>query len=135
MLKHTDLYTTNGGFQIKMATSQLDNSIAKLLAKVDKDISNFSAKQLLLTKQSANLMAMDKNLVTDDETVHDIFSELNSAQILHFLKYFKPDELSPDPVPKSVIQQVEETVAKQKKLNLNVDPAQVAKLNVFAELE
>ena len=57
-------------------------------------------RQLQRTREAANLFAMDKTVLTDDDAVRAAFSVLNAAQLARLLQYYHPDAfntLSVDP--------------------------------------
>mmetsp|Transcript_8537 Transcript_8537/g.11795 ORF Transcript_8537/g.11795 Transcript_8537/m.11795 type:complete len:1108 (-) Transcript_8537:45-3368(-) len=131
LLKRPDLFTCNSGFQIKMALSQVENSVSK----VDKQLSGIVSKQFNHIKEAVNLLLMDKTIVGDEETVKQIFSHLNLIQIKHVLDRFKPDELSPEPVPEKVKRAIDDACKRSgSELSLELDPMKIERVNLLSEL-
>ena len=88
LLRRPDLFTASNGFQIKMAISQVEGA----LGKVDKQLLSIAHSQLNHMREVADLLVLDKSIVSDETTVSQIFSHLNVVQIKHILDKFKPDE-------------------------------------------
>jgi len=125
-IKQPQLYTAGRGFQIKMALSQVDSSLSKQGALL-------SNKQLNYVKESANLLIMDKSIMSDSSIIKQIFTHLNVLQIRHIVERFKPDELAPDKTPESVKQSLKEACLRKENaaLYLDLDPLEVKPQNLL----
>jgi len=116
-LRHTELYTAGNAFKIKMTISQFES----LAAKVDKRIQSSASKQLNHLREAANLLVVEKSMLTDADTVAQVCTHLNLKQVKHIIDNFKPDDISPDAVPKEVLEAISAHVQKLPNLDLEID--------------
>eukprot|EP01132_Coremiostelium_polycephalum_P008014 gene8014-9859_t len=92
--------TPSSGFKIKLSLSLIEDWIS----------TNEERETLVKTKdhlgaiiEASNLMVIDKSIFTDSESIVSAFTTLNILHIKKLLEIWKPDHLSPDPIPSSVI--------------------------------
>eukprot|EP01117_Protostelium_nocturnum_P020416 TRINITY_DN916_c0_g1_i1.p1 TRINITY_DN916_c0_g1~~TRINITY_DN916_c0_g1_i1.p1 ORF type:complete len:1118 (+),score=422.97 TRINITY_DN916_c0_g1_i1:178-3531(+) len=127
LIQKPDLFTCSAGFQIKMAISQVESNVSKL----DKSLT-FINKSLNHIKEAVNFLVMDKSIVSDADMVEQIFSHLNVIQLKHMIDRFKPDELSPDPVPEVAKKAVADATKKRSDLPLELDAMEIKKVNLLS---
>ncbi|EGG18113.1 hypothetical protein DFA_06780 [Cavenderia fasciculata] len=82
-------------FTVKMSISRLKEWCSQTIFKNACD-------QLDSSLEVANLFVVDKSVVVDVEGIKSIFQKLNLLQIKRLLESWRPDELSPDPLPNSL---------------------------------
>jgi hypothetical protein len=125
-LRQPQLFTASRGFKIKMAISQIESSLSKHSA-------TFANKQFNYIKEAANLLVMDKSLMSDTSLIQQIFSHLNFLQVKHIVERFKPDELSPDKTPENVKQTLRDLCLQKEnsKLSLDLDPMAIKPINLL----
>eukprot|EP01114_Cavostelium_apophysatum_P012934 TRINITY_DN3021_c0_g1_i6.p1 TRINITY_DN3021_c0_g1~~TRINITY_DN3021_c0_g1_i6.p1 ORF type:complete len:1113 (-),score=533.61 TRINITY_DN3021_c0_g1_i6:18-3356(-) len=129
LLSRQELFKCSAGFKIKMAISKIEAA----LGKVDKHL---FGNHLNHIKEAANLLIMDKSIVSDEETVANIFSHLNIKQIKQIVVSFVPDDYAPDPVPDNVKRALESAASKPSNYDLpvEIDHMKIKSLNIGAEL-
>jgi len=88
------------GFTIKLSLSKIEDWLSSI---DDRDLLIPTRDNLMAIIEAANLMVIDKSIFTDSESIISAFSTLNILQIKKLLEIWKPDHLSPDPIPSSVI--------------------------------
>jgi len=129
LLKKPELYTAGSGFQIKMSISQVET----VMGKVDKQLQSMAHQELNHIREVANLLVMDKSIVSDDATAAQIFSHINVAQIRHILEKFKPDDVAPDVVSPTVKRALDDAIKKNPSLKdaIQLDPMAIKKVNLL----
>jgi len=120
LLKRTDLFNASGGFQIKMSLSKLEGSLGKL----DKQL-HLITKNLNHIKEVANLLVIDKSVVSDEDAIKSVFSNVNIRVVDHVLQKFKPDEMAPDTIPDTIKRNVSLAAKNHPELKLELDPSEV----------
>ncbi|KAF2069085.1 hypothetical protein CYY_009596 [Polysphondylium violaceum] len=88
------------GFTIKLSLSKIEDWLSTI---DDRELLIPTRDNLMAIIEAANLMVIDKSIFTDSESIISAFSTLNILQIKKLLEIWKPDHLSPDPIPSSVI--------------------------------
>eukprot|EP01116_Phalansterium_solitarium_P019767 TRINITY_DN563_c0_g1_i8.p1 TRINITY_DN563_c0_g1~~TRINITY_DN563_c0_g1_i8.p1 ORF type:complete len:818 (+),score=352.88 TRINITY_DN563_c0_g1_i8:572-3025(+) len=133
LLSAPQLFTCNSGFQIKISLSQVEST----LGKADKHLLSIANNQFGHIREAANLLAMDKSLVADEEMIEQVFSSLNVVQIKHIVDRFKPDDVSPVPVDRAVRKSLEDLCQKAKNLRLplELEAMKISKINLLASLD
>ncbi|PRP81448.1 hypothetical protein PROFUN_10978 [Planoprotostelium fungivorum] len=127
LIQRPELFTCSAGFQIKMSLSQVEAGIQKL----DKSLT-FVSKHLNHIKDAVNFLVMDKSIVNDAEMAEQIFPHLNVVQLKHMIEAFKPDDLSPEPVPDVARRAVAEAAKARDYLPLELDPMDIERVNLVA---
>jgi myosin heavy subunit len=94
LMEHTErLSSTTHGFEIALAVSTL-------LEWSDRHVSGLPRDQLFQhVLQAANVMVMDKSLLTDKETLTSVWPALNPSQIYRLISFFSSDPTASDAVP------------------------------------
>jgi hypothetical protein len=79
---------------------------------------------------------MDKTIVGDSDVRNQVFSHLNLVQISYILKYFEPDEFSPEPIPDRVKRTIEDAVRREnaESLSMQLDPLHIEYVNLCMDL-
>ncbi|EGG22870.1 hypothetical protein DFA_05000 [Cavenderia fasciculata] len=90
----------SSGFKIKLSLSKIEDWVA---SSEERDLLNYCRDFLGGIADAANLMVIDKSIFTDTESIQSAFTTLNVLQIKRLLEIWKPDQLSPDPIPSSVL--------------------------------
>jgi len=133
LMKKTNLFRCNSGFQIKMLLSKIDSVCSKTLKQLNLNVA-MSHDHLGFIKEAANLLVMDKSIMGDEETRKQIFTKLNILQISYIMKYFEPDDTAPDPIPEKVKRAIEAASAQAQRRNdsvkLELDPTDVKRVNL-----
>ena len=88
LVKDESLCTCDRVFKIRQAMSAVESWLLK-----DSEIAA-AKRQLQHIREVANLFAMDKTILTDDEAINAAFSALNVTQLARLLEYFHPDDLN-----------------------------------------
>jgi len=88
LVKDESLCTCDRVFKIRKAMSAVESWLLK-----DSEIAS-AKRQLQRIREVANLFAMDKTILTDDEAIHAAFSALNIPQLARLLEYYHPDDLN-----------------------------------------
>eukprot|EP01119_Soliformovum_irregulare_P009736 TRINITY_DN233_c1_g1_i3.p1 TRINITY_DN233_c1_g1~~TRINITY_DN233_c1_g1_i3.p1 ORF type:complete len:1129 (-),score=594.88 TRINITY_DN233_c1_g1_i3:46-3432(-) len=130
LIKRTDLFTANQGFQIKMSISQVEKEISK----IDKQLGSAAHKNLNFIKETANLFVMDKSIMADTDTAREIFTNLNVVQIRYILNKYKADDASPDPVSAATKRVWDDLCNRRENsgLPLEMDPVKINRSNLLA---
>ncbi|EGC35765.1 hypothetical protein DICPUDRAFT_151845 [Dictyostelium purpureum] len=98
----SDKYCTPAnGFKLKLSLSKFDDWISSC---EERELLEPCRHQFMAIIEAANLMVIDKSIFTDSESILTAFETLNVLQIKKLLEVWKPDSLSPDPIPMSVMQ-------------------------------
>ena len=108
--------TCGMALHIKAAISALES-----FATRDREFA-LSRKRLLLIKDTANLLMMDKKLLTDDEVFATAIPSLNMSQVLKILENFTPDSYINTPVEPSIMQLTRSRVNTRGRQQIKVDP-------------
>ncbi|KYR01299.1 hypothetical protein DLAC_02020 [Tieghemostelium lacteum] len=95
-----NMCSPSSGFKIKLSISMIEDWISQL---EERDLLLPSKEYLSVITEASNLMVIDKSIFTDSEAILSAFSTLNILQIKKLLEIWKPDQLSPDPIPSSVL--------------------------------
>eukprot|EP01117_Protostelium_nocturnum_P013740 TRINITY_DN515_c0_g2_i2.p1 TRINITY_DN515_c0_g2~~TRINITY_DN515_c0_g2_i2.p1 ORF type:complete len:571 (-),score=89.77 TRINITY_DN515_c0_g2_i2:135-1847(-) len=134
LLKKTNIFKTGFGFKLKMLISRLEMATSKSI-KANLNTTYQSGEHLHFIKEAANLLVMDKNMMSDSDVRSQMFTHLNPVQIAYFLKYFEPDEDAPDPVPNSVKRAVDEDAKKQgNNSTMQMDSFHIENVNLVGNL-
>ncbi|KAH3745530.1 DIL domain [Pelomyxa schiedti] len=113
LLSKPELCTCSNGFQIRLALSELEEFF-KRYSTISR-----AAAFLEHVRQAATLLVLDKSILLDPKHSATVFGVLNSAQIFRLVQFFKPDSLSPSPVPEAVLDRVGKTDSAAMKFELD----------------
>eukprot|EP01119_Soliformovum_irregulare_P025369 TRINITY_DN9371_c0_g2_i1.p1 TRINITY_DN9371_c0_g2~~TRINITY_DN9371_c0_g2_i1.p1 ORF type:complete len:718 (+),score=237.13 TRINITY_DN9371_c0_g2_i1:373-2526(+) len=127
-LKKTDCFTSKFGFNMKMSISQIESA----MSKVDKHLSMVAGDHMHHTKETANLLVLDKSLLEDETTTKEIYSHLNIIQIEHIVRSFRTDEFSSEPVSRSLKADLDERASRHSGLPLELPVSDRKRVNIFA---
>jgi len=97
-----DLCSTVNGFQMKIELSKIQDWVS---------VSHLSITQLEPMIEAANLLVMDKELLSDPDTLNQVCPSVSMYHIKHFLKHFQPDRINSDPIPDSVFSSIERLIS------------------------
>ncbi|KAF2073381.1 hypothetical protein CYY_005294 [Polysphondylium violaceum] len=97
-----DLCSTVNGFQIKIELSKIQDWVS---------VSHLSITQLEPMIEAANLLVMDKELLSDPDTLNQVCPSVSMYHIKHFLKHFQPDRINSDPIPDTVFSAIERLIS------------------------
>ncbi|KAN0035296.1 hypothetical protein ACTA71_004561 [Dictyostelium dimigraforme] len=112
--------TPSSGFKIKLSLSKMDDWVS---SSEERELLLPARDHFMSIIETANLMVIDKSIFTDSESVISAFETLNILQIKKLLEIWKPDNLSPDPIPKKIIASLNQQLdLNTHQRNLVVDP-------------
>eukprot|EP01111_Echinosteliopsis_oligospora_P013362 TRINITY_DN4776_c2_g1_i1.p1 TRINITY_DN4776_c2_g1~~TRINITY_DN4776_c2_g1_i1.p1 ORF type:complete len:1023 (-),score=418.63 TRINITY_DN4776_c2_g1_i1:7-3075(-) len=90
------------GFQIKLGLSHMEEWIAEATGD-ERTLLSPCPDQLDPLRDLANVLILDKSLLSDPYEIQHIFPALSLRQIKRVLEVFVPDNLSPSPLPPTVL--------------------------------
>ncbi|KAN0003700.1 hypothetical protein ACTFIZ_009866 [Dictyostelium cf. discoideum] len=112
--------TPSSGFKIKLSLSKMDDWLS---SSEERELLLPARDHFMSIIETANLMVIDKSIFTDSDSVISAFETLNILQIKKLLEIWKPDNLSPDPIPKKIIASLNQQLdLNTHQRNLVVDP-------------
>jgi len=88
LVKDQSLCTCDRVFKIRQAMTAIESWLLK-----DSEIAA-AKRQFRYIREVANLFAMDKTVLTDEEAVNAAFSALNVSHLARLLEYYHPDDLN-----------------------------------------
>jgi len=116
LIKDKSLCSCNRAFKIRQSMSSVESWLLK-----DPEIAS-AKRQLQLVREAANLFAMDKSVLTDDEAIASAFSVLNVNRLACLLQLFQPDDLNQQAVDPAIIRDMKvKALAAGDKAPLEVD--------------
>ncbi|KAK5577558.1 hypothetical protein RB653_002501 [Dictyostelium firmibasis] len=120
VLNGENFCTPSSGFKIKLSLSKMDDWVS---SSEERELLLPARDHFMSIIEAANLMVIDKSIFTDSDSVISAFETLNILQIKKLLEIWKPDNLSPDPIPKKIIASLNQQLdLNTHQRNLVVDP-------------
>lgn len=116
LVSRAEYCTCGMALHIKEALSELERFVSR-----DREIAG-AKKRLVLIKDTANLLMMDKKLLSDDEVFGTAIPSLNMSQVLKVLDNFTPDSYMASKVDSSIMQLTRSRVNTRGSQQIKVDP-------------
>ena len=97
------------GMSLKVAVSHVEQWISQ---NSPRKLSGWVEEQFAATREAANVLTIDKHIFQSIDALEGIFTTLNIAQIHKLLTQFQPDDFAPDPVPRTTLDVLRNTINK-----------------------
>ncbi|KAL6055324.1 DIL domain containing protein [Balamuthia mandrillaris] len=110
------LCTCANGFQIKLELSKVEQWISKTLGDLRED-----EHPLKFITQVANVLVMDKLVLTQPDALAQICPNLSLTQVNHLLELFTPDSLAPEPIPKKLFKRLHQSKNRDSSYTFDVE--------------
>ncbi|KAK5582214.1 hypothetical protein RB653_003797 [Dictyostelium firmibasis] len=91
------------GFQMKIELSKIQDWVS--ISHLDESIN-----QLEPMIETANLLVMDKELLSDEEVLHQVCPSVSMYQIKHLLQSFQTDQINSEDIPDSVFHSIDRLI-------------------------
>ncbi|KAM9963803.1 hypothetical protein ACTFIW_007057 [Dictyostelium discoideum] len=91
------------GFQMKIELSKIQDWVS--ISHLDESIN-----QLEPMIETANLLVMDKELLSDEEVLHQVCPSVSMYQIKHLLQSFQTDQINSEEIPDSVFHSIDRLI-------------------------
>lgn len=109
LVRAPDYCSASVGMSLKVAVSHVEQWISQNSLR---KLSGWVEEQFAATREVANVLTIDKHIFQSIDALEGIFTTLNIAQIHKLLTQFQPDDFAPDPVPRTTLDVLRNTINK-----------------------
>jgi hypothetical protein len=109
LVQQTEHCSAAVGMSLKVAVSHVEQWISQ---NSSRRFSGWIEEQFAATREAANVLTIDKQIFQSIDALEGIFTTLNIAQIHKLLTQFQPDDFAPDPVPRTTLDVLRNTINK-----------------------